>query len=98
MLLNDNGQTEAARDDVWPLVKFDLEWVMENWGSEGCDLWEEVRSQNFYFNRMGYVYSLNTAADFADSIGDNSILANEYRKKADEILEATKSHWLTPDS
>merc|ERR1712141_863675 len=35
----------------------------------------------------------NQAADFADLVGDNSMLANSYREKANEILEATKDHW-----
>ena len=90
MLVQANGDIWDARDDIWPLVQFDLAWVMENWQSEGCDLWEEVRSNDFYFNRMSYIYSLNVAADFGDSIGDNGITAKEYREKADEILEATK--------
>ena len=37
----------------------------------GCDLWEEVRSEDFYFNRMAYVYSLNVAADFGEMIGES---------------------------
>jgi glucoamylase len=93
LILQKAGHIDVAKNDVWPLVKFDLEWVTPNWDSEGCDLWEEIRSRNFFFNRMAYIYSLNTAADFADSIGDNSMLAKEYRDKANEILEATKDHW-----
>ena len=52
MVLNNNGQSDTAKSDVWPLVSFDMEWVVENWASTGCDLWEEVRSDNFYFNRF----------------------------------------------
>ena len=51
MILNNAGQSSSAKSDVWPLVSFDMEWVLANWESEGCDLWEEVRSDNFYFNR-----------------------------------------------
>ena len=59
------------KSTVWPLVKFDMEWVTENWGSNGCDLWEEVQSNNFFWNRMAYIYSLNAAADFAERIGES---------------------------
>ena len=52
MVLNSAGQSDTAKSDVWPLVSFDMEWVVENWASTGCDLWEEVRSDNFYFNRF----------------------------------------------
>jgi GH15 family glucan-1,4-alpha-glucosidase len=58
--------------------------VLENWQSEGCDLWEEVRSTDFYFNRMAYVYSLNVAADFGDMIGQTSG-ASQYRQLAETI-------------
>ena len=51
IILNNAGQSDVARNDVWPLVSFDMEWVLGNWQSEGCDLWEEVRSNDFYFNR-----------------------------------------------
>ena len=51
MILNNAGQSDTARNEVWPLVSFDMEWVLGNWQSEGCDLWEEVRSNDFYFNR-----------------------------------------------
>jgi hypothetical protein len=60
-----------------------LEWVLENWSTEGCDLWEEVRSNDFYFNRMAYLYSLNVAADFGDMIGQSG--GDAYRKLAETI-------------
>ena len=50
-ILLQNGQSDAAKSTVWPLIKFDMEWVLANWDQNGCDLWEEVRSDNFYFNR-----------------------------------------------
>ena len=92
-ILQNADQIDRARNEIWPLIKFDMEWVTSNWDSEGCDLWEEVRSPNFFWNRMAYIYSLNVAADFADSIGDNSILAREYRDKANEIIISAKAHW-----
>lgn len=50
-ILLQNGQSDTAKSTVWPLIKFDMEWVLANWDQNGCDLWEEVRSDNFYFNR-----------------------------------------------
>ena len=40
-----------------------------------CDLWEEFTSDDFYWNRMAFVYSLQTAAEFADAIGENDFEA-----------------------
>merc|ERR1712004_31367 len=87
----DNGHSDQAKSDVWPLVNFDMEWAVANWDQMGCDLWEEVRSNNFYFNRAGYIYSLNVAADFADKIGEAR--GEEFRTKANEILGFTKDHY-----
>jgi glucoamylase len=30
-------------------VKYDLDWVAQNWQSNGCDLWEEVQSTDFFW-------------------------------------------------
>jgi glucoamylase len=39
-LLMNNSQASYAQSTVIPLVKNDLEWVLANWNSNGCDLWE----------------------------------------------------------
>lgn len=36
---------------VWELVRRNLDWVAANHSSETCDLWEEVRSSDFFWNR-----------------------------------------------
>lgn len=87
MLVKDNGGDVAA---IWDLVSFDMAWVLDNWESLGCDLWEEVRSEDFYFNRMAYIYSLNEAAKFADAIGEDGA---SYRSTAETIKTATKPHF-----
>ena len=58
--------------------------MLANWESEGCDLWEEVRSKDFYFNRMAYVYSLNVAAEFGEMLGETS-RPSQYRQLAETI-------------
>ena len=37
--LIDNGQETYAKENVLPLIKYDLDWVNSNWSSDGCDLW-----------------------------------------------------------
>ena len=39
---------------------------------------------------MAYVYSLNAAADFADSVGQSG---NDWRLLASEIAEETRPHF-----
>ncbi|CAG0921493.1 unnamed protein product [Notodromas monacha] len=93
MILENAGQGDPAH--IFDLVKFDLEWVQANWQSEGCDLWEEVRSTDFYFNRMAYVYSLNVAADFADTLGAPE--ASTYRALAETIKTTAAAHWRSAE-
>jgi len=88
-ILVDHGDTQAAQA-IWDLVAFDMAWVTGHWEETGCDLWEEVRSDDFFFNRMAYIYSLNVAADFADTIGQDG---SSYRTVAESIKTATQGHW-----
>jgi len=91
LLMKKNGRSAEASSDVWPLVSYDMAWVTENWRQSGCDLWEEFTSDDFYWNRMAFAYSLNAAADFADSIGESA--GSGYRSVANEIVESAKGHF-----
>ena len=92
-ILINNDQIDETRCKVWPLIKFDLEWVMQNWKSSGFDLWEEVQSNDFYFNQMSYVYSLNLAADLAEKLHVDKNVVHGYREKAGVIRKSAKLHW-----
>ena len=30
-------------------IKYDLDWVVDNWNTQGCDLWEEITSTDFFW-------------------------------------------------
>jgi glucoamylase len=91
-LLMNNSQASYAQSTVIPLVKNDLEWVLVNWNSNGCDLWEEVRSSDFFWNRAGYVYALNMCEQLFNKIGDSSFAARCSSTKS--AISATLSgHW-----
>ncbi len=49
-----------------------------------------MRSDDFYFNRMAYVYSLNEVGKFADAIGEDS---SPYYTKAEEIRPTAEAHY-----
>ena len=71
-ILLDAGQTDYVTNSIVPLIKFDLDWIHSNWRSDGCDLWEQVRSSDFFWNRNAYVYALDIASKFFTRIGDSS--------------------------
>lgn len=88
----DNNQQSYAQSDVVPLIKNDLDWVFTNWSSNGCDLWEEVRSSDFFWNRASYVYSLNLCEQLFTKLGDSSYASKCSNAKS--AVEATLSgHW-----
>ena len=57
--------------------RYDLDWIVKHWQSDGCDLWEELRDSNLFWNRMAFAYSLGLGSKLATRIGDLS-LANTY--------------------
>ena len=54
MILNENGQGDQAKSTVWPLVNFDLDWVVENWNSEGKEL-EHTTDDHNIIDRPKYI-------------------------------------------
>ena len=66
-------------------ISFSLlsDWVLTGWPETGCDLWEEVRSDDFFWNRMAFIYCLGVAADFSDRIGES--MGDTYRATAEDI-------------
>jgi GH15 family glucan-1,4-alpha-glucosidase len=88
----DNGQETYAKNNVLPLIKFDMDWIHPNWAQDGCDLWEEVHSNDFFWNRMSYYYAMDIGAKLFNRVGDSS-----YASKCDSTKAAVKatldSHW-----
>uniref|UniRef100_A0A0G4G7C0 glucan 1,4-alpha-glucosidase n=1 Tax=Chromera velia CCMP2878 TaxID=1169474 RepID=A0A0G4G7C0_9ALVE len=80
-------------DDSAPhggLIKYNLEWIMESWKSEGCDLWEEVRNKAFFWNSMHFRAALIRGAAFARSRGDEGS-AERYEKEALQVQAAIEA-------
>jgi len=89
-------QKDRATKDVWPIISQDLDWIIDNWeelneNPQGCDLWEEVRSSNFFWGRMAFVTALNKAAEFAQLSGVAS--PDRYSQAADAVKATVKAHW-----
>jgi glucoamylase len=76
-----NNQTAYVKQYLWTgnpsvnkggAIKYDLDWVVNGWSSNGCDLWEEVQSNDFFWNRITSKYALLTGSGFASNFGDAS--------------------------
>jgi len=69
-----------------------LEWVAANWTQDGCDLWEEIHSTDFFWNRYNFRRALILGAKFATTMGD-SAAASRYRDAATKIEATLPAHW-----
>lgn len=86
------GETSYVKDTLLPIIKYDLDWIHTNWGSDGCDLWEEVHSNDFFWNRMSFHYTLGLANKFFNDMGDSSY-ASKCSSTRSAIQQTLDGHW-----
>lgn len=91
-ILGKKGMADEVRNKVWPLIEKDMAWVVQNWEKTGCDLWEEVRSDNFFWERMAFVSALTQAADLALQVGKHMVVPS-YHAAAAKIKTSLDAHW-----
>ena len=91
-LLLKNSQESYVNSDIIPRVKYDLDWVFANWQSNGCDLWEEVRSSDFFWNRMSYVYTFKQCEAVFTKLGDSSY-ASKCSSTRSAVEASLSAHW-----
>lgn len=72
-----NGQSAYVTEYLWTsgnynggAIRCDMDWLLDNWASSGCDLWEELRSSDLFWNRYVTRKAAFMAADFASQLGD----------------------------
>jgi len=90
MALAKNKPSVAQR--AWNVIKMDLDWVAANYTTDGCDLWEEVHSDDFFWNRFTMRKALMLGSKFAEAIGKDASRASKYQTVAQEITKALPSH------
>lgn len=95
------GETNYVKENLWTnsaslnhggAIKYDLDWVVSNWRQNGCDLWEEIESEDFFWGRFNFRRGLLEGALLAEEMGDRAS-AKLYRETAAEIQKALNVHW-----
>lgn len=84
--------TGADDNNNGGVVKYDLDWVADNWQSTSCDLWEEVQSNNFFWNRFTMRKAMLLGAAFAKTMGDSDS-ASKYASVASSMVDDIKNHY-----
>ena len=74
------------------VIRWDLEWIVNNWQAKGFDLWEEIESTDFFWNRMAFKFVLDQGQVFAKKMGDEE-LVETYKICAQTIHITLNNHW-----
>lgn len=91
--VKENLWTGSSSNKNGGAIKFDLDYVVSQYGSNTCDLWEEVQSSDFFWNRITMKKAMLLGAKFATSMGDSSS-ASKYSQTASSIdASLYKNHW-----
>ena len=86
------GQDSYVKDTLTGPIKFDLDWVMANWQGDGCDLWEEVRSNDFFWGRSSFVHALTKCESVFNALGDSSY-ASKCASAKSTVRASLDAHW-----
>lgn len=100
--LIENGQMDYVKEYLWTndnnkyqggAIKRDLDYIISGFSSSTCDLWEEIRSSNLFWNRLTMKKAMGMGADFASLMGDTNS-ANTYLSTEQKINSTLyNDHW-----
>jgi glucoamylase len=86
-----NSASNVAKS--WPTIKYNLDYIISGYNSNTCDLWEEITSTDFFWNRVTMAKALSLGSRFATSLGYNDD-AKKWQNTADLIKSNIYStHW-----
>ncbi|KAH9933181.1 Six-hairpin glycosidase-like protein [Epithele typhae] len=97
LLANGNG-TSFVTNNLWPILKLDLDYVMNSWNLSGplthipsFDLREEVNSSSFFTTAVQH-RALREGIALANKIGQTSVVSG-YTTQASNALCFLQSYW-----
>lgn len=94
-----NGNEAYVSEYLWTsgannggAIRNDMEWLVSNWNSSGCDLWEELRSSDLFWNRYVTRKAFSMATAFSTSQGDSES-AQMYETLFNLVTQELSNHW-----
>lgn len=87
-----SGQLSYVKQYMWTgssayhggAIKYDLDYVVTEYATNTCDLWEEIRDPDFFWNRITMKKAMIVGAAFARQMGD-TVSADTYTKALNAI-------------
>jgi len=99
--LIDQNDSTFVSENLWTgdgsknggAIKYDLDYVVGNYQSSTCDLWEEYTADDLFWNRITMKKAMILGADFATKMGDTDAAAS-YTATA-QAIDSTlyDTHW-----
>ncbi|KAG6863318.1 hypothetical protein C0993_012022, partial [Termitomyces sp. T159_Od127] len=86
-----NSLNTSQAEELWPIIKLDLDYVASTWNETTFDLWEEVSSLSFFTTAVQH-RALRQGATLATALGQTSS-ASTYTAEADNTLCLLQSYW-----
>jgi glucoamylase len=92
------GNEDHVRKTLWSAdsysaIKYDLDWIADGgFNNATCDLWEEVRSNDFFWNKFTMRKALTLGAAFATKMNDPAS-ASRYTNIANQLEPQIKNHY-----
>mmetsp|Transcript_6645 Transcript_6645/g.11323 ORF Transcript_6645/g.11323 Transcript_6645/m.11323 type:complete len:554 (-) Transcript_6645:126-1787(-) len=92
-LIKDYFWTNDITKKKGGIIFRNMEYVVHNWAAYTCDLWEEVSSNDIFWNRLTMKKALLMASRFARQLG-NTTQAEIYDTEVRNMdLKGWTSHW-----
>lgn len=95
----EQGNVDYVKTTLWTgdpnydVIKYDLDWIADGgYLNNSCDLWEEVRSDDFFWNKFTMRKALTMGAAFATKMGD-AASATKYSSIAGQLVDPIKNHY-----
>jgi len=64
-----NSVSNVAKS--WQSIKYNLDYIVSGYNSKTCDLWEEITSTDFFWNRVTMAKALSIGSQLAATLGYN---------------------------
>jgi glucoamylase len=58
-----------STDITWPIIKYNLDYIINGYNDKTCDLWEEIISDDFFWNRVTMAKALSLGSKLAGKLG-----------------------------
>jgi len=74
----------VSTDVTWPIIKYNLDYIINGYDDITCDLWEEITNNDFFWNRVTMAKAVSLGAKLASKLGYTDE-ASKWKSVSDNI-------------